>query len=217
MRQRCRAGSRAGPVGTFVPAWSGDDDVSSVAGLVLAAGQGRRMGLPKGLVTDPDGTAWVTRAARVLSDGGCAPVVVVVGARGDEVAALVPDGARVVEAGDWAEGMGASLRAGLAALQALAGRDPVAVVVSLVDLPGVTSEVVARLVAAARDGGADGLARAAYRGRTGHPVVLGRRHWTPVAEQARGDAGARGYLAGRQVTAVECGDVGDGQDVDRLP
>ncbi|HET6529482.1 MAG TPA: NTP transferase domain-containing protein, partial [Actinoplanes sp.] len=51
-----------------------------VAGLLLAAGAGRRMGTPKALLRDPDGTAWVTRSARVLVAGGCRPVLVVVGA-----------------------------------------------------------------------------------------------------------------------------------------
>jgi nicotine blue oxidoreductase len=189
--------------------------VVEVAGLLLAAGAGRRMGRPKGLLTDPDGVAWVTRSAAVLAAGGCDPVLVVVGARADEVAALVPAGARVVTAPDWAEGMGASLRAGLAALDDLAGPAVQAAVVGLVDTPGVTAAVVSRLVAHARRGTPDGLARAGYHGAPGHPVLLGRRHWAAVAGQAHGDAGARGYLAGREVVTVECADVGDGRDVDR--
>lgn len=193
--------------------------VTSIAGLLLAAGAGRRMGLPKGLVRDPDGTAWVTRSARVLAEGGCDPVVVVVGARGDEVAALVPSGALVVVAPGWAEGMGASLRAGLHALAGLPApaAGPAGAVVGLVDTPGVTPDVVRLLVARALPAGPGGLARAAYRGVPGHPVVLGRDHWAPAAATARGDSGARAYLAGRDVVLVECSDVGDGRDVDEPP
>jgi CTP:molybdopterin cytidylyltransferase MocA len=190
-----------------------------IAGLLLAAGAGRRMGLPKALVRDgDDGAAWVTRSARTLAAGGCDPVLVVVGARAAEVSALVPPTARVVGAPGWAEGMGASLRAGLQAVTAAAAAEPepdvVAVLVGLVDTPGVTPQVVARLVAHASEAGAAGLARATYEGVPGHPVVLGRAHWSAVAAQAAGDAGARGYLAGRTVSAVECGDVGDGRDID---
>ncbi|HEY6797851.1 MAG TPA: NTP transferase domain-containing protein [Kineosporiaceae bacterium] len=184
-----------------------------VAGLLLAAGAGRRMGVPKGLVRAEDGLAWVTRSAQVLITGGCVPVLVVVGARAAEVAVLVPGPARAVPASDWAEGMGASLRAGLRAALEVAD-DAVAVVVSLVDTPGVTAEVVRRLAAWARAAGPESLARAAYQGTPGHPVVLGRAHWSAVADGARGDSGARGYLAGRDVVRVECGDVGDGRDVD---
>ena len=110
---------------------------------------------------------------------------------------------------DWDEGMGASLRAGL---RSLADSPDDAVVVSLVDLPDLVPGVVARVVAAG-DGPA-ALARASYDGKPGHPVLLGRDHWAGVAETARGDQGARDYLAARDVVLVECGDLATGQDVD---
>jgi nicotine blue oxidoreductase len=172
------------------------------------------MGGPKALLRDRSGEAWVTRSARVLVDGGCAPVLVVVGARGTEVAALVPAGCQVVPAAGWAEGMGASVRAGLSALAEVAGPDVVAVLVGLVDTPGVTAGVVRLLVAQAGDVGPDGLARAGYGGAAGHPVVLGRAHWAGVMASARGDVGARGYLAGRDVVLIDCSIVGDGRDID---
>lgn len=191
-----------------------------VAGLLLAAGAGRRMGTPKALLrhppddAHPDGEPWVARAARALRDGGCVPVVVVLGAAAEQARPLLPDGVRVVVADDWDEGMGASLRRGLRALLADPGADGVrAAAVSLVDLPGVTAAVVARLLAAAT--GPEVLARAGYRGEAGHPVLLGSAHWAAAAAQAAGDAGARGYLAGRDVALVECGDLGSGEDVDR--
>ena len=166
------------------------------------------MGRPKALV-ELDGEPLVARALRTLAEGGVAPVVVVLGARADEVRAVLPAGARAVEARDWADGMGASLRTGLAALEET-GID--AAVVHLVDLPGVTAAAVARLAAVA---GHDVLARAAYGGRPGHPVLLGRAHWAGVRATAVGDAGARGYLSGRaDVALVECGDLADPDDVD---
>jgi nicotine blue oxidoreductase len=166
------------------------------------------MGRPKALV-ELDGEPLVSRALRTLAEGGAAPVVVVLGARVAEVRAVLPAGVRAVEAPDWAEGMGASLRAGLAALE---DTEADAAVVHLVDLPGVTAAAVARLAAVA---GHDALARAAYGGRPGHPVLLGRAHWAEVRAAAVGDAGARGYLAGRaDVMLVECGDLADPDDVD---
>ena len=172
------------------------------------------MGTPKALV-ELDGEPLVRRALRVLVDGGAAPVAVVVGARAAEVRALLPAGVTAVEAPDWASGMGASLRAGLTALADLAGaRDAGAAVVHLVDLPGVPAAAVARLRAVAS--GPAALARASYGGRPGHPVLLGRAHWAAAAAAASGDAGARGYLAGRtDVRLVECGDLaGRPGDVD---
>jgi nicotine blue oxidoreductase len=115
----------------------------------------------------------------------------------------------VVVADEWAEGMAASLRTGL---RSLAGSADDGAVVSLVDLPDLVPEVVARVIAASS--GPAALARAAYDGTPGHPVLLGRDHWPGVVETAVGDQGARTYLADRDVTLVECGDLATGRDVD---
>jgi CTP:molybdopterin cytidylyltransferase MocA len=184
--------------------------VAAPAGLLLAGGAGRRMGRPKALV-ELHGEPLVRRALRVLAGGGCEPLLVVVGAATADVRAVLPPGVPSVEAADWAEGMGASLRAGLAALALL---DPVpdAALVHLVDLPGVTSDAVARLAAHPAP---DALRRASYGGRAAHPVLIGRSHWTGVLAAATGDAGARAYLAGHPaLELVECGDVADPDDVD---
>jgi nicotine blue oxidoreductase len=122
-----------------------------------------------------------------------------------------------VTAADWERGMSASLRAGLGALAGVAGPDVVAVVVGLVDTPGVTADVVRLVADQARAGGREGLARAAYSGVPGNPVALGRAHWAGVAAGVRGDEGARRYLAARDVVLVECGAVGSGEDVDVPP
>jgi CTP:molybdopterin cytidylyltransferase MocA len=168
------------------------------------------MGGPKALV-ELDGEPLVQRALRVLADGGCSPLVVVLGASAAQVAEVVPPGVRIIVAHGWHEGMGASLRAGLTALEELAPV-PDAALVHLVDLPGVTAEAVVRLAA---HSGPDVLARAAYGGRPAHPVLIGRSHWAGVREVATGDAGARGYLAGRpDLTLVECGDLAEADDVD---
>ncbi|GHF48956.1 nicotine blue oxidoreductase [Amycolatopsis bartoniae] len=180
--------------------------MGSCAGLLLAAGAGRRFGRPKALV-ELGGEPLVRRALRVLTDGGCAPVRVVVGAQAEDVRALLPDPSLAVDAEDWATGMGASLRAGL---RSLPKAD--AVLVHLVDLPKVDARIVARLTALASP---DVVARAAYDGKPGHPVLFGRRWWSEVADSANGDRGARDWLAPRQdVQLIECGDLGSGFDVD---
>ena len=66
------------------------------------------MGKPKALVDD-----WLRRSVEVLHRGGCDAVTVVLGAAADQARALVPAGAEVLVAADWADGMSASLRAGL--------------------------------------------------------------------------------------------------------
>jgi CTP:molybdopterin cytidylyltransferase MocA len=178
----------------------------AIGGLLLAAGAGRRYGMPKALAAAPgDGETLVQRGLRTLRDGDCDPVVVVLGAGAERAPAL--PGALVVVNPDWPTGMGSSLRAGLAALP-----DQVdAVVVLLVDTPGITAEAVRRVGAGA---GPATLRVATYGGDGGHPVLLGREHWAGAAESAVGDVGARLYLARHEVETVACDDVSDGADLD---
>ena len=185
-----------------------------IDGLLLAAGAGTRMGRPKALVASADGTPWLHTTLARLQEGGCRRVTVVLGPSAEEAAVLLArapvthQDVHVVVAPDWAEGMGASLRAGLAATDTRAD----AVLVTLVDLPDVTAEVVRRVVAAATGPGV--LARATYDATPGHPVLIGRDHWDGVRATASGDKGARDYLAAHDVIAVECGDLATGRDVD---
>lgn len=180
----------------------------TTTGLLLAAGAGRRMGTPKALVHDPDGTSWLRRSVRALVDGGCASVHVVLGASAEE-ARLLLEGlpVEVVVADDWDTGMGASLRTGLLALG-----DPDTVLVSLVDLPDVDAAVVARVLGAGT--GRASLARASYDGRPGHPVLIGGDHLVRLVATLDGDVGARGYLAAHTAALVECGDLATGEDRD---
>lgn len=183
--------------------------MAEVAGLLLAAGAGRRFGGPKALAV-LDGEPLVVRALRVLADAGCSPVRVVLGASAADVHALLPDPASAVFAEEWESGMGASLRAGLTAVAATGAE---AAVVHLVDLPGVGADVIRRV---AEGAGPDTVARAAYHGVPGHPVVLGQRWWVEISVSASGDKGARDWLRERpDLRLVECGDLGDGRDVDR--
>ena len=177
-----------------------------VAGLLLAAGAGRRMGGPKALV-EVGGEPLVQRGIRLLLDAGCAPVVVVVGASAELVRPLCT-GAEVVHAPDWATGMAASLRTGLGAL------DADACVVALVDQPLVTVEVVQRLRAAHAAGAV--AAVASYAGRPRNPVLLDRTVWADVSATATGDEGARSWLRGHPelVVEVDCTDAGAPDDLD---
>jgi nicotine blue oxidoreductase len=175
-----------------------------VGALVLAAGEGRRFGGPKA-VAELDGERLVDRAVRVLGIGGADPVVVVLGA----AVVDVPGADAVVVNADWAEGMGSSLRAGLSA-PALAGCS--AVLVQLVDQPGIRATAVRRLVEAHDRGAA--LAVATYAEERGHPVLLGRDHWAGVVASAVGDRGARAYLAEHRDEVVEVPCDGTARDAD---
>jgi nicotine blue oxidoreductase len=175
-----------------------------IAGLLLAAGEGRRFGRPKALV-EFHGERLVDRGVRVLRSAGCSPVLVVTGAVTVEAI-----GAVIVPNPDWRSGMGSSLRTGLAALPLSLP----AVVVALVDQPRVTPEAVRRLLEA-RGSGAR-IAVATYAGRPRNPVLISAEHFQEVAELAVGDVGARAFLRAHPelVTFVPCDDVAAPDDID---
>jgi CTP:molybdopterin cytidylyltransferase MocA len=171
-------------------------------GVLLAAGAGRRYGKPKVLVDD-----WLDIAVSALHDGGCAQVVVVLGA----AQVPVPPGVTAVTAADWDIGLSASVRAGLARADAM-GADHA--VLHVVDTPDVGAAVVARVLAAGWASGS-GLARAYFGDRPGHPVVIARAHWPGVLAGLSGDQGAGAYLRDAQgVERVDCSDLAGGRDID---
>jgi nicotine blue oxidoreductase len=183
-------------------------DMAHAAGLVLAAGAGRRLGRPKALLRLGD-RLLVERAVAILSEAGCDPVVAVLGASAAEVQATADlRGTTVVVNTGWESGMGSSLQSGLRALTHTGAE---AAVVILVDLPGMTVEAVRRFVALAAPGA---LASATYQGKRGHPVLLGRSHWEPIRALDLGDRGARDYLRSQEVRLVACEDVAGDADID---
>ena len=190
---------------------------TTVAGVLLAAGQGSRFGRPKALV-ELNGQTLAERGVNLLRAGGAHPILIVTGAVPIEF-----NGTHTVYNPEWRTGMGSSLRAALQALTGTGtgtgsgvpnGADAGAVVVALADQPLVGAEAVARLITAYRDGAS--VAVAAYGGQPRNPVLLAREHWAEVVATATGDQGARTFLRARPdlVTLVECGDTGRPDDID---
>ncbi|WP_069169539.1 nucleotidyltransferase family protein [Streptomyces griseus] len=186
--------------------------IPQVAGLLLAAGGGRRLGgRPKALL-EHHGRPLVEHAVEALRDGGCGPLHVVLGAAAADVLARADLRGCVVGVNPaWETGLGSSLRAGIGAL---AGSGADAALVLLVDQPGIGAEAVARVRSAYRS--RTTLAAAAYAGERGHPVLIGADRWAEVAAGAVGDRGARAYLRARRdaLALVECSDVAEAFDVD---
>lgn len=182
----------------------------SAAGLVLAAGGGRRLGGAKALLRR-DGALLVEHAVETVRRAGCHPVLVVLGAAADQVRAAADlAGAEVVVNRAWTTGVGSSLRAGLAAAGQTAAE---AVLVVPVDMPGITVQAVHRVAALPYP---DALVCGTFGGRRSYPMLLGRAHWAGISTLARADVGARPYLLARsgQVTDVACDQVARPDDVD---
>ncbi|MFC9552988.1 NTP transferase domain-containing protein [Rhodococcus sp. NPDC056960] len=186
----------------------------TIGGVLLAAGAGSRMGMPKALVVGADGQPWLARGVRVLADAGCEPTVVVLGARADEARTLLPGGVPVTVgiADDWQSGLSASLRSGLEVAATFDDVD--AVVITLVDLPDLGADAIRRMASVPPDAARSALRQAHYAGHPGHPVLIGRDHWLPLRRSLTGDSGARAYLAAHGAETVDCSDLGSGRDVD---
>ena len=174
------------------------------AGVLLAAGAGRRYGKPKVLV---DG--WLDTAVAALRDGGCTHVILVLGA----AKVAPPPGVTAITARFWHEGLSVSVRAGL--VQADRMHADYAVL-HVIDTPDVGAAVVSRVLGRALSS-ESGLARAYFGERPGHPVVIARRHWSEMLALISGDRGAGAYLSTRgDVETVDCADLAGGQDIDEL-
>jgi CTP:molybdopterin cytidylyltransferase MocA len=183
----------------------------SVAAIILAAGDGSRFGGAKQLARLDGLTLLEHVVEHALAVPAIEDIVVVLGSRAEAITGAVELGpARVVHCAAWADGMSASLRAGVAAL-------PPATEVALVllaDQPRITPQVIAMVMDGAIGAGPDvDAVRASYDGIPGHPVALGRALLRRVPE-LRGDTGARDLLRDARVTLVEAGHLCDPTDVD---
>lgn len=168
-----------------------------IAGVVLAAGAGSRLGQPKGELI-VDGRRLVDRAWSVLHEAGCAPVFAVVRAGVHVGGAVVnPQPER---------GLRSSLELGVTA----AG-DADAVAVLLADLPGVSAGAAVSAIAAWRPGR---IAVATYDGVRGHPIVMSPGLWREAITLAAPDEGARALLRARADLVDEVAVEGDPADLD---
>jgi len=181
-----------------------------IAGLVLAAGAGKRFGATKQLA-DLDGKPLLEHGLAAMAGAELDRLIVVLGSRADDVLAGVNlHGAEPVVCDRWGEGQAASLACGLSSLEEASKGDLEAVVVALGDQPGLATAAVHRVL---RARGHMPSVRATYGGEPGHPVALERSLLTDLRD-ATGDAGARGLLCRAGATEVACDDLGGGSDVD---
>jgi molybdenum cofactor cytidylyltransferase len=162
-----------------------------IAGLVLAAGQSRRMGTLNKLLIGIDGKPMVRHVAEAVAASAASPLVVVTGHQRDKVeAALAGLGARFVHNPDHAQGLSTSVKCGLAALP-----DSVdGAVICLADMPMVTAAVIDRLIGAFNPIEGRALCIPTRRGKRGNPVLLGKQLFAELASIS-GDVGARGLIA----------------------
>ncbi len=172
----------------------------SCAAIVLAAGASARLGQPKQLLCFR-GEPLVRSAARLALTAGALPVFVIVPAAANAACVEALDGlpVTVVVNPEASEGMGSSLRLGMAALAGVQPQ-PGRVLLMVCDQPLLRPEHLLALLTAEAPGG---IAAAGYGDppRLGVPAVFSREHFAALAA-ASGDEGARGLLRSGRASAV---------------
>ena len=161
-----------------------------LTGVILSAGESRRMGFPKALLRDPDGRPFIARIVRTLLVAGLTDVVVVTGSQHDAIAAaLSEDGldevVRLARNPDPSRGQLSSIWTALEACPT----DTAGLIMTLVDIPMIAPATVAAVIDGWRATGAP-IVRPIAHGRRGHPVLFGRELFdelrvAPLTEGAR--------------------------------
>jgi len=161
----------------------------AVAAIVLAAGESRRFGQPKQLLPVGDKTM-IQHVVDIALDSPLDQVIVVLGCRATEIrASIAGRPVQVVVNQEWKSGLSSSVQAGLSAVKPGIG----AALFILADQPGITTEVIAKLVECYRETRAP-IVVPTHRGRRGNPVLFDRSLFAELME-VRGDQGGRQVIA----------------------
>jgi molybdenum cofactor cytidylyltransferase len=183
-----------------------------VAAVILAAGASRRLGQPKQLLLF-NGETLLSRAVRLSSEAGAAPVFVVLGAQaGILQRALAGASARPVLNPEWQSGLASSLRAGVHAAEALS--PPVdGVLLMNCDQPRLDAAHLRALLAAFAAQAGQGIAASAYSGVHGVPAIFPRALFGAL-QSLTGDKGARSLLEQAAIPVALVPFAGGDLDID---
>lgn len=200
-RPQPREGGVADPTSSEAPA--------RVAALVLAAGQGRRMGGPNKLLATVGGEPLVRIAAQAALRSQAVSVTVVTGHRAGDVRKALSDlPVEFVDNPDHQHGLSTSLRAGIESLS----DDVDGVVVLLADMPGIDAGTIDRLIAALRPDEGVHVVVPTFEGKRGNPVLWSSRFF-PALAAVHGDAGGR-HLIGENPESVAEVEIGQSVALD---
>jgi molybdenum cofactor cytidylyltransferase len=168
-----------------------------VAAVVLAAGRSTRMGAINKLIADIGGKPLVRIVVERALASQASPVIVVTGHEKEKVeAALAGLPVRFAHNRDYAEGLGSSLKAGIAAVP----KEADGAIVCLGDMPQVDAGLIDKLVTAFDPEKGALVVVPSIEGRRGNPVVWSRRFFSDLMA-VQGDVGAR-HLIGSYAEAV---------------
>jgi molybdenum cofactor cytidylyltransferase len=177
----------------------------TIAAVILAAGRSRRMAPHnKLLVTDKSGKPMIARVVDNVLSSNARPILVVLGHQAEQIEhALGGRPVRFVHAQDYAEGLAASLKAGIAAVPP----ECAAAIVCLGDMPLVTGRMIDRLMSMYDADEGRQIVLPTFRGKQGNPMLWDKRFF-PEILQIIGDSGAR-FLVGKHAEVVVEAEMAD--------
>ena len=182
----------------------------TIGGILLAAGQSRRMGSANKMLVDVDGVPMVVHAARAMLDSNVSPVIVVLGHESEQVEnALKEMDLRFVRNPDYTDGLSTSLRAGLSALPAICD----GAVVALGDMPDVRASDLNLLIDEFDPGAGQSIIVPTHAGKQGNPVLWARRYFEEISSVS-GDVGARHLIGANEDQVHEVSTVNPGVLID---
>ncbi len=187
-----------------------DEVGPAIGGILLAAGQSRRMGSANKMLVDVDGVPMVVHAARAMLNSNVSPVIVVLGHESEQVEnALKEMDLRFVRNPDYTDGLSTSLRAGLSALPAICD----GAVVALGDMPSVRAGDLNILIDEFDPGAGQSIIVPTHAGKRGNPVLWARRYFEEISSVS-GDVGARHLIGANADQVHEVSTVNPGVLID---
>jgi molybdenum cofactor cytidylyltransferase len=184
----------------------------SVAAIVLAAGESRRLGQPKQLLMF-ESEILLERALRLASEAGAMPVIAVLGANRDAIRATVRFGAATVVVNEnWAQGMAISIHAGLQAVESTA-ENIAGVILMTCDQPRLNADHLRSLIKVFKAQPAPAIIASEYAKVHGTPALFPRSAF-PGLFALRGDRGARALIVNPPCPVIALPFVGGEIDID---
>lgn len=168
--------------------------------IILAAGESKRMGKPKQLLSF-NGITLLTSVAKTACESDMQPVIVVLGANAEKIeASMNMAGINLVKNDDWQEGMASSIRKGVTTITEFFPNVD-GIVMLVCDQPYLTHEVIKALIEAQRNSGLP-VAAASYGGKLGTPALFHKSLFSDLMS-LEGDTGARKMLERKREHVVE--------------
>ncbi len=183
-----------------------------VAAIILAAGASRRLGRPKQLL-EFRGETLLARTIRLAKESGASPVIVVLGAQFENISASIErKNEIVVRNEEWAQGIAASIHAGMRAMDANA-TNASGVLILGCDQPRLTAEHLRSLISLFESQAEAAIVASAYAGIEGIPAVFPRTVFAELLALS-GDRGARALIAKAPCAVVSLAFEGGDVDID---